>query len=45
MKAQVKKIDFYWSKHLCWFDAHLKSWKVTILAEDFVYKTLLNPQT
>ena len=43
MKAQVKKIDFTGQNIYVGFDAHLKSWKVTILAEDFVYKTFTQP--
>src|ERR1035437_4337054 len=43
MKAQVKKIDFTGQNIYVGFDAHLKSWKVTIMAEDFVYKTFTQP--
>lgn len=43
MKAQVKKIDFTDQNIYAGFDAHLKSWKVTIMAEDVVYKTFTQP--
>jgi transposase len=43
MKAQVKKIDFTGQNIYVGFDAHLKSWKVTIMAEEFVYKTFNQP--
>jgi transposase len=43
MKAQVKKIDFTGQNIYVGFDAHLKSWKVTIMAEEFVYKTFTQP--
>jgi|WetSurMetagenome_2_1015567.scaffolds.fasta_scaffold107026_1 transposase len=43
MEAQVKKIDFTGQNIYVGFDAHLKSWKVTIMAEDCVYKTFTQP--
>lgn len=43
MKAQVKKIDFTDQNIYAGFDAHLKSWKVTIMADDVVYKTFVQP--
>lgn len=43
MKAQVKKIDFTGQNIYTGFDAHLKSWKVTVMAEDVVYKTFTQP--
>jgi len=43
MKAQGKKIDFTGQNIYAGFDAHLKSWKVTIMAEDTVYKTFTQP--
>ena len=43
MKAQVNKIDFTDQNIYAGFDAHLKSWKVTIMAEDVVYKTFTQP--
>lgn len=43
MKAQVKKIDFTDQNIYAGFDAHLKSWKVTVMAEDVVYKTFTQP--
>lgn len=43
MKAQVKKIDFTDQNIYAGFDAHLKSWKVTVMAEDTVYKTFTQP--
>lgn len=43
MKAQVKKIDFTDQNIYAGLDAHLKSWKVTIMAEDVVYKTFTQP--
>lgn len=43
MKAQVKQIDFTGQNIYAGFDAHLKSWKVTVMAEDTVYKTFTQP--
>ena len=43
MEAQVKKIDFTGQNIYVGFDAHLKSWKVTIMAEDVMYKTFTQP--
>ena len=43
MKAQVNKIDFTDQNIYAGFDAHLKSWKVTIMADDVVYKTFTQP--
>jgi len=43
MKAQVKKIDFTDQNIYAGFDAHLKSWKVTIMADNVVYKTFTQP--
>ena len=43
MEAQVKKIDFTGQNIYAGFDAHLNSWKVTIMAEDIVYKTFTLP--
>jgi transposase len=43
MEAQVKKIDFTGQNIYVGFDSHLKSWKVTIMAEDIVYKTFTQP--
>ena len=43
MEAQVKKIDFTGQNIYAGFDAHLKSWKVTVMAEDIVYKTFTQP--
>jgi transposase len=43
MEAQVKKIDFTDQNIYVGFDAHLKSWKVTVMAEDTVYKTFIQP--
>jgi transposase len=43
MKAQVNKIDFTDQNIYAGFDAHLKSWKVTVMAEDVVYKTFTQP--
>jgi transposase len=43
MEAQVKKIDFNGQNIYAGFDAHLNSWKVTIMAEDIVYKTFTQP--
>lgn len=43
MEAQVKKIDFTGQNIYAGLDAHLKSWKVTIMAEDIVYKTFTQP--
>ena len=43
MKAQVKKIDFTGQNIYAGFDAHMKSWKVTIMVDDFVYKTFTQP--
>ena len=43
MEAQVKKIDFTDQNIYVGFDAHLNSWKVTVMAEDIVYKTFTQP--
>jgi transposase len=43
MESQVKKIDFTGQNIYAGFDAHLKSWKVTIMTEDIVYKTFTQP--
>jgi transposase len=43
MEAQVKKIDFTDQNIYVGFDAHLKSWKVTVMTEDIVYKTFTQP--
>ncbi|MGZ8549867.1 MAG: IS110 family RNA-guided transposase [Chitinophagaceae bacterium] len=43
MEAQVKKIDFNDQNIYVGFDAHLKSWKVTVMAEDTMYKTFVQP--
>jgi transposase len=43
MEAQVKKIDFTNQNIYVGFDAHLKSWQVTVMAEDIVYKTFSQP--
>jgi transposase len=43
MKAQVKQIDFTGQNIYAGFDAHLKSWKVTVMTEDTVYKTFTQP--
>ena len=43
MEAQVKKIDFTDQNIYVGFDAHLKSWKVTVMAENIVYKTFTQP--
>jgi len=43
MKAQVRQIDFTGQNIYVGFDAHLKSWKVTIMAEGNVYKTFAQP--
>jgi transposase len=43
MEAQVKKLDFTDQNIYVGFDAHLKDWKVTIMAEDIVYKTFTQP--
>jgi transposase len=43
MEAQVKKIDFKDQNIYAGFDVHLKSWKVTVMAEDIVYKTFTQP--
>jgi len=43
MEAQVNKIDFTGQNIYVGFDSHLKSWKVTIMAEDIVYKTFTQP--
>jgi len=43
MEAQVKKIDFTGQNIYAGFDAHLNSWKVTVMAEDIVYKTFTQP--
>ena len=43
MKAQVKKIDFTGQNIYVGFDAHKKSWRVTVMAEDVIYKTFSQP--
>src|SRR4030042_1804419 len=43
MEAQGKKIDFTGQNIYVGFDAHLKSWKVTVMAEDTMYKTFVQP--
>jgi len=43
MKAQVRKIDFTDQNIYAGIDVHLKSWKVTVMAEDIVYKTFSQP--
>jgi transposase len=43
MEAQVKKIDFTNQNIYVGFDTHLKSWQVTVMAEDIVYKTFSQP--
>jgi len=43
MEAQVKKIDFTGHNIYVGFDAHLKSWKVTVMTENTIYKTFTQP--
>ncbi len=43
METQSKKIDFKDQNIYVGFDAHLKSWKVTVMAEEMVYKTFVQP--
>jgi transposase len=43
MDTQVTKIDFTGQNIYVGFDAHRKSWKVTVMAEDIVYKTFTQP--
>lgn len=43
MNAQVKKIDFKNQNIYVGFDAHSKDWKVTIMAENMVFKTFTQP--
>jgi transposase len=43
MEAQVTKIDFTGQNIYVGFDAHKKSWRVTVMAEDVVYKTFTQP--
>ncbi|MDX9929877.1 MAG: IS110 family transposase [Bacteroidales bacterium] len=43
MEAQVKKIDFTGQNIYVGFDTHLKSWKVTVMAEGSIYKTFTQP--
>jgi transposase len=43
METQVKQIDFTGQNIYAGFDAHLNSWKVTVMAEDIVYKTFTQP--
>jgi transposase len=43
MNAQVNQIDFTGQNIYAGFDVHLKSWKVTIMAESIVYKTFTQP--
>jgi len=43
METQVKKIDFTGQNIYVGFDAHKKNWRVTVMAEDVVYKTFSQP--
>src|ERR1035437_5110374 len=43
MEAQVTKIDFTGQNIYVGFDAHKKSWRVTVMAEDTIYKTFTQP--
>jgi transposase len=43
METQIKKIDFKDQNIYVGFDAHLKDWKVTVMAENIVYKTFVQP--
>ena len=43
MNAQVKKIDFTNQNIYAGFDAHLKSWKVSIMVDNVMYKTFVQP--
>jgi len=43
MKAQIKQIDFTGQNIYAGFDVHKNSWKVTVMAEDIVYKTFTQP--
>jgi transposase len=43
MEPQIKKIDFKDQNIYVGFDAHLKSWKVTVMAENMLYKTFVQP--
>jgi len=43
MNAQVKKNDFRNQNIYVGFDAHAKDWKVTVMAENMVFKTFTQP--
>jgi transposase len=43
MEAQVKKFDFTGQNIYIGFDTHSKSWRVTVMAEDTIYKTFTQP--
>lgn len=43
MNTQVKKTDFKNQNIYVGFDAHSKDWKVTIIAENMVFKTFTQP--
>jgi transposase len=43
MQAQVKKTDFKNQNIYVGFDAHSKDWKVTVIAENMVFKTFTQP--
>jgi transposase len=43
MEAQVTKIDFTGQNIYVGFDARKKSWRVTVMAEDTIYKTFTQP--
>jgi transposase len=43
MEAQVKKIDFTGQNIFVGFDVHKNSWRVTVMAEDVIYKTFTQP--
>jgi transposase len=43
MQAQVKKLDFTGQDIYVGIDTHLKSWKVTIMVDNVLYKTYSQP--
>lgn len=43
METQIKKTDFKNQNIYVGFDVHKKSWKVTVMAEDLLYKTFTQP--
>ena len=43
MQTQSKKLDFTGQKIFTSFDAHLKSWEITIMTGTLIHKTFSQP--